>query len=61
VPVRVNTLRVLQRAGYKCQAKTPQGYQCNRPAGRVHPRTGEAVCLTHATPPDVTPPASYPR
>lgn len=54
-------LRTLQRAGYKCQARTPQGYRCNGPAGRVHPGTGEAVCIPHATPPEVTPPASDPR
>lgn len=42
-----NPLSVLQRAGYRCQARTPQGYQCNAPAGKVDRATGVAVCNAH--------------
>ena len=42
-----NRLRVLQRAGYKCQARTPEGFACNAPAGMVDRATGVAVCRDH--------------
>ncbi len=42
-----NPLRVLQQAGYRCQARSPQGYKCNAPAGQVDRATGVAVCREH--------------
>ncbi|MBP2323371.1 hypothetical protein JOF56_003756 [Kibdelosporangium banguiense] len=42
-----NTLRALQRAGYKCQTRTSEGYQCNAPAGHVDRSTGLVVCQGH--------------
>lgn len=44
-----NPLRALQRAAYRCQARTPEGYACNAPAGQVDRATGVVVCRTHLT------------
>lgn len=40
-------LNALQRAGYKCQARTPEGYRCTAPAGKVDRATGVVVCNAH--------------
>lgn len=40
-------LSVLQKAGYKCQARTPEGWSCGAPAGMVDRTTGVAVCKAH--------------
>lgn len=40
-------LSVLQKAGYKCQARSPEGWRCNAPAGMVDRATGVAVCRDH--------------
>lgn len=40
-------LSALQQAGYKCQARSPQGYRCNAHAGMVDRTTGVAVCRDH--------------
>lgn len=42
-------IRALQRAAYRCQARTPAGYQCNAPAGKVDRATGVVVCNAHLT------------
>lgn len=42
-----NPLRALQRAGYTCQARTPAGYRCTAPAGKVDRATGVVVCTEH--------------
>lgn len=44
-----NPLRALQKAGYKCQARTPAGYACNAPTGMVDRATGIVVCRDHLT------------
>ncbi|WP_394620933.1 hypothetical protein JNUCC0626_18115 [Lentzea sp. JNUCC 0626] len=46
-----NPLRAIQQAGYKCKARSPQGFVCNRPAGRVDGVTGLVVCQDHLTRP----------
>ncbi len=40
-------LSVLQRAGYRCQARTPEGFACNAPASMVDRTTQVAVCRDH--------------
>lgn len=47
MPISRNPLRALQQAGYRCQARSPQGYKCNAPAGQVDRATGVAVCRDH--------------
>jgi hypothetical protein len=37
----------LQRAGYRCEARTPEGYRCNALAGKVDRATGVVVCNAH--------------
>ncbi len=44
-----NPLRALQKAGYTCQARTPEGLQCGARAGRVDRATGVVVCNAHLT------------
>jgi len=40
-------LSALQKAGYKCQARMPEGHRCNAPAGQVDRATGVVVCHAH--------------
>jgi hypothetical protein len=49
VTISRRPLRALQHAGYKCQARTPEGYRCNAPAGKVDRATGVVVCSEHFT------------
>jgi hypothetical protein len=42
-------LSKVQKAGYKCQARTPEGFRCNAPAGSVDRATGVVVCRAHFT------------
>lgn len=47
VTISRSRLGKIQKAGYKCQARTPQGFQCNAPAGKVDRATGVVVCNEH--------------
>lgn len=40
-------LSALQKAGYKCQARTPEGFRCNAPASQVDRTTQVVVCKAH--------------
>ncbi len=40
-------LSALQKAGYKCQARTPEGFSCGAPAGMVDRTTQVVVCRDH--------------
>jgi len=40
-------LSALQKAGYKCQARTEEGFRCNAPASQVDRATEVVVCRKH--------------
>ncbi len=49
VTISRNPLRALQKAGYRCQARTVEGYGCGAKAGQVDRATGVVVCREHLT------------